>query len=50
MPLIQGNLTNADALLSPTGVKATSKNFIDPYTYAQQYQPDLLEEMYWNYS
>ena len=46
MPLIQGNLTNADALLSPTGVKATSANFIDPYTYAQQYQPDLLEEMY----
>ena len=46
MALIPGNLTKSEALLSPTGVKATSANFIDPYTYAQQFSPDLLKEMY----
>jgi hypothetical protein len=46
MTLIKGNTTRANALVSPTGVRATAKNFIDPYTYAQHFQPDLLPELY----
>lgn len=46
MALITGNTTQGNALVSPTGVKATAANFIDPYTYAQQFQPDLLPQLY----
>jgi len=46
MSVIAGNKSNSNALYSPTGVKASAANFIDPYTYAQQFQPDLLPELY----
>lgn len=46
MALITGNLVKPNALTSPTGVKASAANFIDPYTYAQQFQPDLLPQLY----
>lgn len=35
-----------DSLYSPSGVLATSANFIDPYTYAIQYQPELVPELH----
>lgn len=46
MALIAGNTSQSNALYSPTGVAASAANFIDPYTYAQQYKPDLLPELY----
>ena len=48
--LKQNNLSgNPSVGLSPSGEKATSYNFIDPYTYAMQYQPDLMTKLYERY-
>lgn len=35
-----------DSLYSPAGQLATAANFIDPYTYAIQYQPELVPELH----
>ena len=34
------------SLVSPSGQLATAATFIDPYSYAMQYQPDLLPELH----
>lgn len=48
--LKQNNLSgNPSVGLSPSGEKATPYNFIDPYTYAMQYQPDLMTKLYERY-
>lgn len=39
------NLTGP-SLVSPSGQLATAANYIDPYTYAMQYQPDLLGKIH----
>lgn len=46
MGLKQTNLSGQNPLISPSGQIADAKNFIDPYTYAQQFQPELLPEMH----
>lgn len=46
MALVNNTTTGQNSLYSPTGQKATQANFINPYTYAQQYQPELLSDLY----
>lgn len=40
------NVLATPSLVSPSGQLASAANFIDPYTYAQQYAPDLLGELH----
>ena len=44
--LLTSNLLGAAIIDQPGGVLATSENFIDPYTYAQQYMPELIGELH----
>ncbi len=46
MALLDNNILGGNSLMSPGGQLATSANFIDPYTYAQQYQPELLAKLH----
>jgi len=43
------NNLGVDSLYSPTGQLATAANFIDPYSYAIQYQPELVPELHLKY-
>jgi len=40
------NVLGTPSLVSPAGQLATEKNFIDPYTYAMQYQPELIKQLH----
>jgi len=40
------NTLGANSLVSPSGQLATAATFIDPYTYALQYAPDLVPEIH----
>lgn len=44
--LLSTNLLGSAVIDQPAGVLATSENFIDPYTYAQQYMPELIPELH----
>lgn len=44
--LLSTNLLGSAIIDQPAGVLATSENFIDPYTYASQYQPELIPELH----
>jgi hypothetical protein len=44
--LLSTNLLGQAIIDQPGGVLATSENFIDPYTYAQQYMPELIGELH----
>lgn len=44
--LKNNNTLGTPSLVSPSGQLATAATFIDPYTYAQQYAPDLLGELH----
>ncbi len=44
--LLSSNLLGNAIIDQPAGVIASSENFIDPYTYAQQYQPELIPELH----
>ncbi|MDO6737096.1 hypothetical protein [Wenyingzhuangia sp. 2_MG-2023] len=46
MPLKNNTALGNDAITSPGGQLATPGNFIDPYTYAQQYEPDKHKKAY----
>jgi hypothetical protein len=41
------NLTGVALIDQPGGVSATSENFISAYTYAQQYQPELIPQLHY---
>lgn len=44
---LKSNTTlGTSALVSPSGQLATAANYIDPYTYAMQYAPDLLKKIH----
>ncbi|WP_339877057.1 hypothetical protein [Olleya marilimosa] len=45
MALKQNNLSGP-SLVSPSGQLATAANYIDPYSYAIQYQPELTREIH----
>lgn len=45
----QNVLATDSVALSPTGERATPYNFISPYDYATQYQPDLNPQLYMKY-
>lgn len=40
------NVLGTGSLVSPSGQLATAANYIDPYTYAMQYRPDLLGKLH----
>ncbi|RDY57571.1 hypothetical protein [Flagellimonas nanhaiensis] len=40
------NLTGVAVIDQPAGVNATSSNFIDLYTYAEKYQPELIPQLH----
>ncbi len=44
--LLSTNLLGQALIDQPGGTLATSENFIDPYTYAQQYMPELIGELH----
>ncbi len=44
--LLSSNLLGSAIIDQPGGVIATSENFIDPYSYAQQYMPELISELH----
>ena len=44
--LKDNNVLGTGSLVSPSGQLATAANYIDPYTYAMQYQPDLLGKIH----
>jgi|TARA_Y100000310_G_C20704425_1_gene834143 hypothetical protein len=44
--LKDNNILGTGSLTSPSGQLATAANYIDPYTYAMQYEPDLLGEVH----
>lgn len=44
--LLNNNLSGFALIDQPGGVNATADNFIDPYTYAQQYQPELIPKLH----
>jgi hypothetical protein len=49
MALKANTTLGVDSLYSPTGQLATAANFIDPYSYAIQYQPELVPELHLKY-
>lgn len=44
--LKQNTIIGESSLISPSGQLATQANFIDPYTYAMQYAPELHKEIH----
>lgn len=44
--LLDTNLSGFALIDQPGGVNATAANFIDPYDYAQQYQPELIPQLH----
>lgn len=44
--LTDSNLSGVAIIDAPAGVVATSDNFIDLYTYAQQYKPELVPQLH----
>ena len=48
--LLANNLSGGPAVIdAPGGVLATEANFIDDYTYANKYQPELLKDLHMAY-
>lgn len=44
---LKNNTTTGDpSIVSPSGQLATPANFIDPYSYAMQYTPELVPELH----
>lgn len=44
--LLGTNLTGVAVIDQPGGVNATQENFIDLYTYAEKYQPELVSQLH----
>jgi hypothetical protein len=45
--LLDNNLSGGPAVISaPAGVNATAENFIDDYTYAQKFAPELIPQLH----
>jgi hypothetical protein len=45
--LLDGNLSGGPAVIAaPGGVNATAENFIDDYTYAQKFAPELIPQLH----
>ena len=44
--LQDNTILGTPSIVSPSGVLATAANFIDPYSYAIQYQPELISELH----
>lgn len=40
------NLSGVSVIDQPGGVNATAENFIDPYSYAEKYQPELIPQLH----